>query len=321
MSYKVVYTDHRFDTLDVERKIFRDVDATLVDGEAEEIPIADLVIDADAVAVMHFSLNAALIEQMRDCRVIARTGIGVDNVNVEAATRQGIYVANVPDYCIQEVSDHVLANVLVLNRQLVQYNQSVKEGRWVIDDSLAPNRLEEQTLGLIAFGNIAQEVCRKARGFGMEVLAFDPYQPDDEIEAHGAEPIDDLDELLTTSDVVSIHTPLTEETENLIGSDQLSKMDESSILVNCSRGGIVDESALVEALGRGEIAGVGLDVLADEPLDPDDPLLAFDQVIITPHMAWYSSESERELREKTARNLKAVLMDSRPKYVVNDDVR
>lgn len=320
MAYKVVYTDHRFDSLDVEREIFRDVDATVVDGEAEEAPVADLLVDADAVGVMHFSLDGALIDRLENCRVIARTGIGVDNVDVEAATRRGIYVANVPDYCIQEVSDHVMANVLALNRHLVRYDAAVKDGRWEIDDSLTPNRLAEGTLGLVAFGNIARAVCRKARGFGMEVLAFDPYQPAEEIAADGAEPVEDLDDLLAASDVVSIHTPLTPETESLIGSEELSLMDDSAMLVNCSRGGIVDESALVATLERDELAGVGLDVVADEPPAPDDPLLGFDEVLLTPHVAWYSTESERELREKTALNIKAALTGSRPTYLVNDDV-
>lgn len=320
MTHRVVFTDHTFDDLELEREVLADVDADVIDGEATDAPIEELVADADAVLVMFDSIDAGVIEAMPGCRVISRTGIGVDNVDVDAATARGIYVTNVPDYCIPEVSDHAMALLLALSRKVVEYDAQVAGGGWDVSAGRRMHRLSTRTLGLVAFGNIARAVCEKARAFGLDVLAYDPYLEDDEIRAGGAEPVEGLDDLLARADVVSVHAPLTPETEGLIDADALAKMQDTAFLINVARGGIVDEAALARAIEAGAIAGAGLDVLVSEPPDPDNPLLTDQRVVVTPHAAWNSAESVRELREKAARNVRAALAGGVPPYLVNREL-
>lgn len=320
MTYRVVFTDHTFDDLALERDILADVDAEVVDLEGADGPLPELVAGADAILVMFDRVDEAILDAAPDCRIVARTGIGLDNVDVEAATARGVYVTNVPDYCIPEVSDHALALVLALSRKVVEYDAQVESGGWDVSAGRPMRRLSTRTLGLVAFGNIARAVCGKARAFGMEVLAHDPYQDDAAIREGGAEPVAELEDLLAHSDVVSVHTPLTPETEGLLDADAFATMKDTAFVVNVARGGIVDEDALVEALDAGEIAGAGLDVLAEEPPDPDSSLLGRDDVVLTPHAAWNSVESVRELREKAARGVRATLAGEVPDYLVNPEL-
>lgn len=320
MTYRVVFTDHTFDDLDIEREVLEPIDAEVIDGEAVAGPVEDLVADADAVLVMYETVDADLMDAMGDCRIISRTGIGLDNVDVGAATERGIYVTNVPDYCIPEVSDHAMAMLLALSRKLVEYDERVAAGEWDVSAGRPMRRLETQTLGLVAFGNVARAVCEKAGAFGLEVLAHDPYLTDEEIRDGGAEPVEAFDDLLSRSDAISVHAPLTDETVGLIDAEALATMQETAFLINVARGGIVDESALAEALDAGEIAGAGLDVLADEPPDPENPLLDHDRAIVTPHAAWNSVESVRELRRKAALNVRDALAGDVPTYLVNREL-
>ncbi|WP_251341879.1 C-terminal binding protein [Haloplanus halophilus] len=321
MSHTVVFTDHTFDDLDIERGILSEVDAELIDGEASDDPLPDLLadVDPDAVIVMYEEVDAALLDAMPNCRVVSRTGIGFDNVDLDAATERGVYVTNVPDYCIPEVSTHTLALLLALERKIVEYNDRAREGEWNEHLGRPMHRLHGQTLGLVAYGDIAQAVGRKARAFGMDVIAHDPYVDPADV-ADGVTLVDDLSTLLADSDAVSIHTPLTPETEGMIGADELDAMKESAFLLNAARGGIVDEDALADAIRAGSIAGAGLDTLAEEPPSPDSPLLDLDDVILTPHAAYNSAESVVELREKAARNVVQTLADEVPEYLVNDAV-
>ena len=321
MPHRVVFTDHTFDTLDVEREILADSDVDLVDGEQTDEPLSELVLDADALLVMYDEIDAELIDTMEHCRVISRTGIGVDNVDVEAATERGILVTNVPDYCIPEVADHTLALALALERKIVDYDRSVRDGEWDVFQGRPMHRLTEQTWGLVGFGNIAQAVGSRAAALGMDLVAYDEYLDDEEISENGVRPVDSLTEVLETADVVSVHVPLTSETEGLIGESQLRSMRETAYLINCARGGIVDEQALADAIESGGIAGAGLDVLSEEPPTDDHPLLDESRVIITPHAAFNSEESVVELREKAARNVRDALTGETPTYLVNDQLR
>lgn len=320
MSYRVVFSDHTFDDLSVEREILSPVDAEVIDGEASDEPLEDLVDGADALLVMFDEVDEALMDAMPDCQIVSRTGIGLDNVDVEAATERGIYVTNVPDYCIEEVSDHAMALTLALARKVVEYDAQVADGGWDVAAGRTMHRLAEQTVGLVAFGNIARAVCEKAKGFGMDVLAHDPYLSAEEIREGGAEPVEELDDLLAGSDVISVHTPLTPETEGMIGEEAFQTMRESAFVINVARGGIIDEDALDEALRAGEIAGAGIDVLSEEPPGDDHPLLGNDRAILTPHAAWHSEESVIELREKAARNVLDALSGDVPTYLVNDEL-
>lgn len=322
MAHRVVFTDHTFDSLDIERDVFDDasVDIELIDGEATDEPLAELVAGADGVIVMYEEISEDVLDRMPDCQVVSRTGIGVDNVDVEAATERGMYVTNVTDYCIAEVSDHTLGLLLALQRKIVFYNERTNEGEWDVSAGRPMTRLEEQTIGLVAFGKTAREVGRKAAAFGMDVLAWDPYLEDETIEDAGATPVDALEDLLTRSDVVSVHTPLTSETEGIISTEEFELLSESAIVLNVARGGIVDEAALADALDAREIAGAGIDVLTEEPPEASHPLVDRDDVVLTPHAAWNSTESVEELREKAATNVRATLEGEVPPYLFNEEV-
>ncbi|MFB6256129.1 MAG: C-terminal binding protein [Haloplanus sp.] len=322
MRHTVVFTDHTFDDLDIERAILDEADAELVDAEARDDPLETVLADADpdGIIVMYADADADLLDLMPDCRVVSRTGIGFDNVDLAAATERGVYVTNVPDYCIPEVSDHTIALLLALARKVVDYNDRVTAGEWDVTAGRTMRRLDGRTLGLIAYGDIARAVGEKARAFGMDVLAHDPYLDKGDVADEAVTLVDDRADLLAESDAVSIHAPLTPTTEKLIGPDELARMKETAFLLNTARGGIVDEDALTDAIRVGEIAGAGLDVLAAEPPDDDSPLLDLDDVILTPHAAYNSAESVVELREKAARNVAAALAGEVPPYVVNEAV-
>lgn len=321
MEYRVVFTDHTFDTLDIERTILEEAGAEVVDGEDADGPLDDHLDGADAVIVMYETIDADRMDLMPDCQIVSRTGIGVDNVDLDAATERGIHVTNVPDYCIPEVSDHTMALLLALERKIVDYNQRVKSGEWDVTAGRTMHRLSGQTLGLVAFGDIARAVCKKATAFGMDVVTFDPYLSEDDVAGTGATLVDDLETLLEQSDTVSVHTPLTPETEGMISTREFAQMKDSAFIINPARGGIIDESALTDAIENDEIAGAGLDVLADEPPEPEGKLMAQDEVILTPHAAWNSAESVVELREKAAWNVRTTLEGGVSEYVVNDEVQ
>ena len=319
MSHRVVFTDHTFDDLDLERETLGP-DVELVDGEAADEPLEALVADADGLIVMYDEIDGALIDSMDDCVVISRTGIGVDNVDVSAATERGIYVTNVPDYCIPEVSDHVMALMLALQRKIVDYADDTRAGEWDVMAGRQMHRLEGQTIGLVAFGNIARAVAGKAAAFGMDVIAHDPYLEPADVRDGGAEPVESLDDLLAEADVVSVHTPLTPETRGMIGTEAFETMKDGAFVINAARGGIIDEAALAAAIESGDVAGAGIDTLESEPPEPDNPLVTDDRVILTPHAAWNSAESMLELREKAARNVREALEGAVPTYLFNRDV-
>ena len=322
MRHTVVFTDHTFDDLDIERAILDEVDADLIDAEASDDPLETVLADADpdAVIVMYADVDAEFLDLIPDCRVVSRTGIGFDNVDLDAATERDVYVTNVPDYCIPEVSDHTLAHLLALERKIVAYNDRVKAGEWDVSAGRTMRRIEGQTLGLIAFGDIAHAVAEKATAFGMDVLAHDPYLDEDDVADTSVTLVDDRETLLAEADAVSVHAPLTPATEGMIGADELDRMKETAFLLNTARGGIIDEDALADAIRDGDIAGAGLDVLAEEPPSEDSPLLDLDDVILTPHAAYNSAESVVELREKAARNVAETLAGAVPPYVVNEAV-
>jgi D-3-phosphoglycerate dehydrogenase / 2-oxoglutarate reductase len=273
--------------------------------------------EADALLVIGEPLTARVIEALDRCRVIARFGAGLDNVDIDAATRAGIQVTYVPGASVEEVTDHALAMLFSLARRLPDLDAATRRGDWKILDALPPfRRLSEQTVGIVGLGRIGQVLARKVRGLGIDLIAFDPYLADDEIAALGARPLP-LEELLATADFVSIHTPLTAETRHLLGAAELARMKPTACLVNAARGGVVDQEALVEALREGRLAGAGVDVFEVEPLPLDDPLLALDNVILSPHAAHHSLESMNELRGRVIADVAAVLAGEEPGFPVN----
>jgi len=264
------------------------------------------------------SIDRRVIDALHHCKVISRYGIGVDMIDLEAASERGIIVANVHDYCIEEVSTQTIGFIIDLNRHTVRLNKHVRAGKWGSAPVPvgAPRRLKGQTLGIIGLGNIGRAVAQKAGGLGLTLQGYDPYAPPESLAELGVELVG-LEELLRSSDYVSIHCPLVEETRKLIGAQQLAMMQPHAYLVNMARGPIVDQATLYSALVDKVIAGAALDVLEQEPPDPNDPLLKLGNVIITPHTSSWSRESLIQLRRGTAQNVVDVLQDRLPRSVVN----
>ncbi|MBS1880542.1 MAG: C-terminal binding protein [Actinobacteria bacterium] len=273
--------------------------------------------EVDALLVVGEPVTAKVIEQLDRCRVIARFGVGLDNVDIDAATRRGMQVTYVPGASVEEVSDHALAMIFSLGRRLPDLDAATRRGDWSILDQLPLfRRLADQTVGVIGLGRIGQVLARKVHGLGIDLVAYDPYLSADEVAALGARPLP-LDQLLATSDFVSIHTPLTPETRHLLGVAELARMKPTACLINVARGGVVDQEAMVAALREGRLGGAGVDVFELEPLPLDDPLLALDNVILTPHAAHHSLESMNELRARAIADVAAVLAGEQPHFPVN----
>src|SRR5438034_10698038 len=260
MSFVVAVTDYVFPSLEPEQRVLAPLGAELRAKQCKSgEEIIELTRGADAVLNCYAKLTARLISELKHCRIIARYGIGVDNVDLVAATRAKILVTNVPDYCVDEVSDHALALLLALARHVVAADGAVKAGAWDVVAHAGIRRLRGQTLGLVGFGKIAVAVASKAKAFGLGVLAHDPYLDAGLIARHGAEAVS-LDRLLAEADAISIHVPLSPETRNLIGQRELTRMKPTAVLINTSRGGIVDGPAAAAALEGNRLAGGAPDV-------------------------------------------------------------
>jgi D-3-phosphoglycerate dehydrogenase len=273
--------------------------------------------DADGLLVQFAQINRQVIESLGKCRVISRYGIGVDMIDLEAATQHGIPVCNVPDFCMDEVSTHTVGFLLILNRHILPHHLHVRAGKWGKQPlGHAPARLAGQVLGIVGLGNIGSTVARKARSLGLKVLASDPYVKPEQARELGVELVE-LSDLLRRADYVTLHCPLIRETYHLIGPAQLALMKPSAFLMNMARGPIVDQAALYRALVDRIIAGAALDVLEQEPPAPDDPLLQLDNVLFTPHTSSWSAESIVQLRRDTARNVVDVLQGRTPRSIVN----
>jgi D-3-phosphoglycerate dehydrogenase len=272
--------------------------------------------DADALVMSWVPMTREVIGQLQRCRVIARFGIGVDMIDLDAATERGILVCNTATYCLDEVSNHAMGLLLMLNRGLLQDVDALRSGGWFRSTSVPPRRLTGQRLGLVGLGHIGRLVAQKARAFGLEVVAYDPYLRGRETHMDGTQLVD-LDELLACADFVSVHCPLNASTRHLLGERELALMKPTAFLINTARGPIVDELALVAALGERRLAGAGLDVFETEPLPLEHPLRQLDNAILTPHSASWSVESSAECRRVAVEHAMTVLRGGVPSDVVN----
>jgi D-3-phosphoglycerate dehydrogenase len=321
----VVIADYDYGDVDIERAIIEEAGLRLTAAQCKtEDDVIAAARDADAIIAQYATVGANAISALTQCKVIARYGTGTDVVDVDAATRHGILVTNVPnDWCENEVADHAMALLLAAARKICRYDRATRDGEWRWQTGEPIHRLSGRTLGLLSFGAIAQAIGRRATGFGLQVIASDPYMPAADITARGAVPVS-LDELLDQSDYLIIQAPLTKETHHLIGEPQLRRMRPTAILINTARGPIVSDQALYRALSEGWIAGAGLDDIEEEPAKlrdwtPGNPLFSLDNVIITPHAAYYSEEAIRTVRDFAASEVVRVLTGQPPLSPVNAD--
>ena len=322
----VAVLDHPFANLDVERRVLGALGATVVDAQVTtEAECRAICRQADAVLVRRCPLPRVVIEAMERCTIICNYGAGYDNVDVDAATQRGIMVANTRDYGDEEVADHTLMLLLALARRLApQLNAlcAVAEGSRPVAWSHIPyvpvRRLSRQVLGIVGLGRIGQCLARKARGIGLRVIAADPLVPAS-VAAELGVAVLPLAEALAQADFVSIHTPLLPATRHLIGAAEFASMRPSAYLINCARGPIVDQQALLLALRAGQLAGAALDVLDEEPPSPEAlrEILALPMVLVTPHIAWYSEESVADRQRLAAETVAQALRGQRPASVVN----
>ncbi len=317
-KFKVVITDCDHGSIEEEKREFGRIGAELILAQIkEEEDLIRVCKDADGLLNQYALLTRKVLEKLLKCKVIGRYGVGIDSVDLKAATDLGIIVANVPDYCVDEVADQALSMILALIRKTVFFDHKVKSDQWDFRQGRPIHRIKGKTLGLIGSGRIGLEVAKRISAFGVRVITFDPYlqKPPEGIE------LMDFDTVLKESDFISIHCPLNESTRHLIGEKEFQKMEKKPLVINTSRGPIIDEMALIQALTKSQVSGAGLDVLEKEPPDPQNPLLKMENVIIAPHISFYSEESISELKRRTAENVSSVLLGKWPRSVVNQEVK
>jgi D-3-phosphoglycerate dehydrogenase / 2-oxoglutarate reductase len=319
---KAVITDHPFPSLDLAQGIFSrsGIELEVMQTRDPETIIAHTK-TAEAMIVGMAKIDKKIIDALDRCKIIVRLGVGFDNVDVPAATSRGIMVANIPDFCTEEVSDHAVALILMIARRILPGQKAVREGKWgpmaIEFDSF--KRVKEQTVGLYGFGRIARRVAEKAKGTKLSCMAFDPFIPKDAMSAAGVEKVE-MKDLLARSDYVSLHTPLTKETENSFGMGQFRAMKRTAWLINTSRGQVIKEDELMAALDQKLIAGAALDVLAKEPPDKNHPLLNRDNVIVTPHMGSWTLDSRNDLQTQGAEEVVRGFKGEKAKNLVNPEV-
>ncbi len=316
-QFKVVVTDYGFKSLENEKRIITEAGGIFESYQCKtDDELINAAIDADILLVQFYKITKSIIDSLPKCKLMVRYGIGVDNIDIKAASEKGIYVANIPDYAIEEVSDHAIALMLSLIRKLPVISKSTREGIWDFNIAKPIRRIKGQTLGLVGFGRIPRLLNTKLKGFGFNVLVYDPFVKQEAVKDEGVKVVD-LDTLIAQSDIISLHAPLTEETRHLFNIDAFKKMKDSAYLINTSRGPLVKEEDLIDALGKKMIAGAAVDVTETEPLDAKSGLRQFDNVIVTPHMAWYTEDAQEMLQVKAAECAVMLMKGTIPPSVIN----
>lgn len=319
-DWKILITDYAWPSIEPERQVLAEIGAELIAAETGDEPeLLTLAPMMDGILACWKPVRAPVIAAAEKCQIIGRCGIGLDNIDVEAATEHGIVVTNVPAYCIDEVSDHAMGLLLACARKVSRFNRATRDGIWEQNIGPAMYRLRGKTLGVVGFGRIARSIVPKAKGFGLTVNVCSPRTDPALIQEHGAQKVS-FPELLTTSDFITIHTPLTPETRYMFSYAEFRAMKPTAYLINTARGGIVDPTALTAALRNAEIAGAGLDVLETEPPAENEELLTLENAIVTPHAAFISEESILDLEVAAATCVAQVLTGTLPESVVNPSV-
>jgi D-3-phosphoglycerate dehydrogenase / 2-oxoglutarate reductase len=313
----IAVTDSVFPSLDPAKAALAHLNPTFrmsKSGNADDI--LEVAKDADAILVTYAKITPDIIAQLTRCKAIGRFGLGVDNIDLPAAKAKGIAVNYVPDYCIREVSDHTMALLLALIRKIPLSNKLVQAGRWEMPAVVPIRRIEGTVLGLVGFGHIPRLVAPKAQAFGIKVIAFDPYAKPELFKTAGVESVD-FDTLLQRSDYISVHAPLMPATRGMMNAAAFAKAKKGVLIVNTARGPLIDEPALIAALDAGQVGGAGLDVVTAEPLAKDSSLLGRDNVIVSPHTAFYSIEALDELQSKCASDVARVLGGEKAVYPIS----
>lgn len=316
----VVYAHQEYD-MTVEQRVFSALDIEVIALSGLDAPGADAALSkADALVVTLQKVSAAVMDRMPRCKIVSRLGVGFDNVDLAAASERGIQVTNVPDYGVEEVSTHAMALMLSLLRGITPLTNSTHGGAWDISIAQPIRRFSQQTVGVLGFGRIGRAFAARARGFGVRLIACDPFVDAATIAAHGAEAVDE-ETLFRQSDFISLHLPLNTQTRHIVNARSLALMKPTASIVNTARGGLVDEAALLAAVRAGALKGAGLDVLSSEPPARDDPvlaaLLAEPRILVTPHFAWYSEDAMIDLRTRAAEEVVRALTGQPPRSPVN----
>lgn len=320
LKRKVLITDYQFKSIEYEKKILLDNDMEVIEAQCKsENEVIEKAKGVDGLIVERAPITKKVIESLPQLKVIARYGIGIDVIDLKAASEQKVFVLNVPDYCIDEVSDHALTLLLASARKIIPLNNYIKSGNWGFHFTQPFYRIKGRILGLIGFGNIARKLAEKTKPLGLSILTYDPYISNEVMKKYEYVKKIDFLELLKESDFISIHVPLTKNTNNMLSIKEINLMKKSTIIINTSRGGIINERDLAEALMSKKIAGAALDVFEEEPLN-NNLLLKQNNVILTPHVGYHSEESQIELQTKAAEGVRDVLIGKRPKYLINKEI-
>ncbi len=313
----VAITDYTFADLEIEKSILDPLAQVIGSQCKTPDALIELVQNADAVITQFAPVNAAVIDSMQRAKVIVRYGIGVDNVDLQAAKRKGIPVCNVPDYCIDEVADHTLAFILGMTRQVVPNAIAISQGKWGLATDLSHMRtLKDQTVGVVGFGRIGREVAMRLRAFKPQILVYDPLVDPAQLEPYGARSVS-LAELLASSDIVTLHCPSTPQTKKLLHRESIATMKPGSLVVNLARGDLIDTAAMIEALQSGHWSGAAIDVCDPEPIPSDSPLRSMPNVIAASHIASASPKAVRKLRESAALHAANALRNLPLQHIVN----
>ena len=318
-KYKVVITDHEYESIENEREVLSQLDVDLQDYQYKDKEnILRVAKDADALIIQYAKMPRDLIEELDNCKIIARYATGFDGIDLDACTEKGIYVCNVADYCRDEVSTYALSLLLEMVTRVGKHNQWTHDGNWFGMPG-KQHSLKNQVIGVISFGRIARAYIEKIKPLCNNIWVYDIHADAEAIRAAGAEP-KTLDEIYAGADYISLHCPLTPETHHMINKEAFKKMKNTAVVINVARGPVVSEEDLIWALENHEIAGAALDVMEQEPPEKDNPLFGFDNVLITPHTAWYSEESQAVLQRTPAEEIVRVFNGEVPLNVVNKEI-
>lgn len=318
MSFKVVVTDYEFAQLNFEESVFANsgLDIEFVKAQCKtEEDVIKAAKDADAILNQYAPLSTRVLSELKNLKVISRYGVGVDTIDVVKAKELGITVCNVPDYGIEEVSNHTVALLMSWSRKIIELNNAVKSGVWDYSVGSPIYRFENRVFAVLGFGKIPRRVIGKIVPLGFKLVGYDPFVSAEDMAKYGVEKVE-LEDALKRADILSIHVPLLESTHHLINEQSLQTMKDGVFIINTARGPIVETNALIEGLKSGKVAGAAVDVVEGEPISLDHELLTFDNVYITPHSAFYSVEAVEELRTKAAKNIVDKLAGTAPAYVI-----